>query len=188
MPRAASARYTPYTTRMTGTALARREFIRNSVHGCALLLAGVADPRIWTRARTQETLRIGLVAPPTDGGAASAARGVSMGVEEAARTGELMGRAIELRTVDADAERLLRDGGIAALIGVGGDESARETGAMADAAGILFVNAGARSDALRGAECRRNVFHVEASEAMYAAALAARGGDSAGATGAALWH
>jgi ABC-type branched-subunit amino acid transport system substrate-binding protein len=170
---------------MTGTALERRDFLRKTVRGSVLLLAGGIDPEIWTRSRAQEILRIGLIAPP-GGASAGAARGVTLGVEEAARTGGLVGRAIELVAAEGDPWHL--PGDIAALIGTGGDDSARELGAMAEEAGIVFVNAGARSNALRGAECRRGVFHVEASEAMYAAALAARTGDSAGATEAALWH
>jgi len=156
------------------------------MRGSTLLLAGGFAPSIWTRARTRETLKIALAAPP-EVAASGVARGVALGVEEAARTGALMDRAIELLPVSGDVDRVIRRERVAAVIGAGGDESAREMGARADAAGILFVNAGSRADALRGAECRRNVFHVEASEAMYAAALAARSGGSADAA-AVLWH
>jgi ABC-type branched-subunit amino acid transport system substrate-binding protein len=158
------------------------------MQGSTLLLAGGLSPSIWTRARTRETLKIALVAPSGDARAASVGRGVMLGVEEAARTGELMDRAIELLPGSGDADRLVREERVAALIGACGDDSAREMGRLADAAGVLFVNAGSRSDALRGAECRRNVFHVEASEAMYAAALSARregSGDGMGAAHAA---
>ena len=173
---------------MTRLVLGRRDFLRKAMQGTTLLLAGGIDPRIWTRARTRETLRIALAGSSPEGAAASVGRGVTLGVEEAARTGELMDRAIELVLSSGDVDRLVREERVAAIVGAGGDDSAREAGAMADAAGILFVNAGARSDALRGAECRRNVFHVEASEAMYAAALAGRREGSGDATAAVLWH
>lgn len=190
---------------MIGTALGRREFVRAAARGCALLLAGGLDARIWTRAR--DVLRVGLVAPASEGGAGaasdevrSAIRGVTLGAEEAARTGALVGRGIELRTgnsgsADGDAagaaERLLREGGVAALIGGFDDDSARALSVFADRAGVLFLNVGSRADALRGAECGRNLFHVEASDAMCAAALAAREGsspESGSPVRAALWH
>jgi ABC-type branched-subunit amino acid transport system substrate-binding protein len=173
---------------MTGNVLGRRDFLRKAMQGGTLLLAGALDPPIWTRARVRETLRITLAGPSGEGAAGSIGRGVTLGVEEAARTGELMDRAIALISVEAgDVGRAIRDGRVAAVVGAGGDDSAREAAAMADAAGVLFLNAGSRSDALRGAECRRGVFHVEASEAMYAAALAARG-DGAADAAAVLWH
>jgi ABC-type branched-subunit amino acid transport system substrate-binding protein len=181
---------------MRGTVLPRRDFVRTAARGCALLLAGGFDARIWTRAHAQDVLRVGLIAPASDRDS-SAVRGVTLGIEEAARTGALVGRGIELRTGDAGtadgdaagaAERLLREGRVAALIGGFDDDSARALSGLADRAGILFLNVGSRADALRGAECGRNVFHVEASDAMYAAALAARGDASSEATRAALWH
>jgi ABC-type branched-subunit amino acid transport system substrate-binding protein len=181
---------------MIGTTLGRREFVRAAARGCALVLAGGGAPQIWTP-RPQETLRIGLVLPSPGGAAGSAAKGVTLGIEEAARTGGLFGRAIELRTAEgdaaADARRFAAEERLAAVIGGLGDASARALGLLADEAGILFFNVGSRSDALRGAECRRNAFHVEASEAMYADALAAhRSGedsdDAAEAAEAVLWH
>ncbi len=172
---------------MPGTVLGRRAFLRKAVQGSALLWADSFAPAIWTRARTRETLKIALVGSTAGVPASSVGRGVTLGVEEAARTGELMDRAIELLPASGDVGRLVREERVAALIGAGGEDSAREMGGVAEAAGILFVNAGSRADALRGAECRRSVFHVEASEAMYAAALAARGEGSADAA-AVLWH
>jgi ABC-type branched-subunit amino acid transport system substrate-binding protein len=157
--------------------LDRRAFVR----GAVLLAAGGA-----LRLRGQEPLRVALVAPAD--AVTGMARGVTMGVEEAARTGRLMGRGIELLSADsaAAAEGLVRGGGVAALIGGWDDDSCAALGALADGAGVPFLNTGCRADALRGAECRRAVFHVEASDAMYAAALAARG--DADAARAVLWH
>ncbi|MBV9773595.1 MAG: ABC transporter substrate-binding protein [Gemmatimonadetes bacterium] len=161
---------------MTGETVGRREFLRSAVHGCAALLA---------LPRAPEALRVALVTS-AGAGAASGGRGVTLGVEEAARTGALFGQRIELRTVAAGAaERLVRAERPTALIGGWDPASARALGALADAAGVLFLNAGSPADALRGAECRRNVFHVEASDAMYRDALA---GDAGGATRAVLWH
>jgi ABC-type branched-subunit amino acid transport system substrate-binding protein len=163
--------------------IGRRAFVRSAAHGCAALLAGGPGALLRAAGRAQDELRIVLVTVAE--GALS--RGVAMGVEEAARTGALMGRGMRMLGADsvAAADRMLREGGAAALVGGWDEASCRALGELADAAGVLFVNTGCAADALRGADCRRAVFHVEASEAMYAAALA---GDSAGATEAVLWH
>ncbi|HEV2736586.1 MAG TPA: ABC transporter substrate-binding protein, partial [Longimicrobiaceae bacterium] len=166
----------------------RRSFLR----ALALAVGGglFTPPSAWSAPRRAETLRIGLVAPPAGSRPAvveSAVRGVTLGVEEAARTGELFGRGIELRTADA-AEALVAAGGVAALVGGWDEAGCRGLGALADSAGILFLNVGCASDALRGGECRRGLFHVESSEAMRRDALAGRGSRGADATSAALWH
>lgn len=166
---------------IAGASMDRRAFVAAAARGGAVLLAG-GIPAF----RGQDVLRIGLVSPDSDG---AVARGVAMGVEEAARTGALMGRGAELRMSAsvAAAQALLREG-VTALVGGWDLESCRELGALADAAGVPFLNTGCAADALRGAECRRAVFHVEAGEAMYAAALAARPAGAANAARAVLWH
>lgn len=151
---------------MQGEEIGRREFLRRASRGCAALVAGGAVP-----VQPAVPLRIGLVAAGP-----SATRGVTLGVEEAARTGTLFGRAIEL--VTGTAESLAGRRGLAALVGGSGEGPARAASALAERAGVLFINAGSPADALRG--CGRNTFHVEASAAMYAAA--ASGGR------AVLWH
>jgi ABC-type branched-subunit amino acid transport system substrate-binding protein len=161
---------------MTANDLDRRTFIRSAG---ALLLAGsgfrfAPDPRI------QDALRIAFVSAPD---AAGAARGVALGVEEAARTGELMGRRIELVTLDS-VDAICADSSIAALIGGFDDAGCAEL----RRSGVLALNVGCRLDASRAERCERNVFHVEASARMYADALAAHGDDAAEATEAVLWH
>lgn len=161
----------------------RRGFVRAAVHGSALLLAG-SGFRFPAGLRSRDALRIVFVTAP-GAAAASAARGVTLGVEEAARTGELVGRRIELVTVDSIGAA---DGAVGGWIG-GFDEAACR--ALADRAASsesIFINVGCRADTLRGDACKRNVFHVEASERMYADALAAREDDAARATEAVLWH
>jgi Periplasmic binding protein len=165
--------------RMTETDLDRRQFLRTAFLGCASFAASGPAPRAgW---RQPETLRIGFV-PGADAGW-TAARGVALGVEEAARTGEMFGRAVQL--VTGDPAEMALGGGVAAIVGGADEEACRELGALADSAGILFVNAGCRADALRGEGCGRNVFHVEASARMYADALAP---GAEGAAEAVLWH
>lgn len=171
--------WTPNTA-MTETELDRRGFLRSAAWGCAGLFTGGRGLRAGWRT---ETLRIGFVGPK-DGWTAPA--GVLLGVEEAARTGELVGRAVELRAVLLrDVDRLMEGEPVAAVVGGEDEQACRALAALADRSGIPFVNVGCRSDAFRGESCARGVFHVEASERMYADALAA---GAEGAASAVLWH
>lgn len=165
---------------MTANDLDRRAFIRAAG---AVLLAG-SDFRFVPRPWKQDAFRIAFVPGANAGGAA---RGVTMGVEEAARTGQLVGRRIELVTVDSvDAAGL--DAPAAALIGGFDDAGCAALADLARRSGALAMNVGCRSDAWRGEGCGRNLFHVEASEAMYSGALAARGEDGEVPASAVLWH
>jgi ABC-type branched-subunit amino acid transport system substrate-binding protein len=169
---------------MTANDLDRRAFVRTAG---ALLLAG-SGFRFAPAPRAQHPLRI-AVAPPLPGpafsAATSAARGVTLGVEEAARTGQLVGREIEIMLLDY-ARVAARAGMMPAAVIGGFDEAeCRMLSALASQADILFMNVGCRAD---GTPCGRNVFHVEASAQMYAAALASRGEDASDATEAVLWH
>lgn len=170
---------------MTANDLDRRAFVRTAG---ALLLVG-SDFRFALRPRVQDALRIAFVSG-RDAAAASAARGVTLGVEEAARTGQLVGRRIELVTVDsAEAAAGLRgDARVSALIGGFDDAQCEALVDFAHETGVLVMNVGCRADQWRSSACERNVFHVEASESMYADALAARGEDGEVPASAALWH
>jgi ABC-type branched-subunit amino acid transport system substrate-binding protein len=169
---------------MTANDLDRRAFVRAAG---ALLLAG-SDFRFAPPSRVQDALRICFV--PGRDAAASAARGVTLGVEEAARTGQLVGRRIELVTVDSveAAAGLRGDARASALIGGFDDTQCEALVKLAHRTGVLMMNVGCRADGWRAEACARNVFHVEASESMYADALAARGEDGEVAASAALWH
>jgi ABC-type branched-subunit amino acid transport system substrate-binding protein len=163
----------------------RRAFVRSLLMaGGALLLPGAAS------GQQAETLRIG-VALPAGGGARveSAGRGVQLGVEEAARTGQLVGRVVELRRLDgAPAAAALKAAGVAAVVGGFDAAECRRLAEAAEAAGVVMMNVGCEESALRAAACGRRLFHVQASEAMYAAALKQGRGRAAGAVRAALWN
>lgn len=132
-----------------------------------------------------ESLRLALVSLPDGSLPESAARGVTLGVEEASRTGALVGGAIELRTTGArGAAALIREWRPSALIGGFDLESVRAGAALAEQAGIPFLNIGATDDVLRGAGCSPVVWHVAASEGMKASALATDGAASR----TVLWH
>ena len=135
-------------------------------------------------------LRLALVVPG-DGDAlrrTSVQRGVGLGVEEARRTADLLGRSVELKTLTygpGAAENIAqtRPAGV-----IGGLEPERldELAEVAESVDALFLNVASRSDAHRDASCLPNALHFEASETMYENAVAQHGA-SAGET-AVLWH
>ena len=133
----------------------------------------------------RETARIGVVLP--DRQASTLLRTDAHGVAgEAARRGAVMaeetvadGSSLELLISSAPneaaalraAQRLVNEG-VFALVGGFGEEVARTLSRVAEEHEILFFNIGSSSDALRNEACNRYTFHVEASAAMYVAALA----------------
>jgi hypothetical protein len=124
-----------------------------------------------------DTLRIGLVLPDSAARTAemrAAARGVRMGVEEAARSASLFGRAVVL-VEGTDAARLLDAGRVQALLGGFATEECQALAAVAERAGAPFLSLGCDADALRGPGCRQAAFHVAPSAAMLADAVAQAG-------------
>ena len=114
-----------------------------------------------------------LELPPEDLGFA----GARLAIEDNDTTGRFMGQDFETAEVTATPEtaaaqldRLIA-GGTQFIVLLADDAT---TLALADRAGdrALILNARARSDALRGADCRANVIHVAPSHAMLADALA----------------
>jgi hypothetical protein len=115
-----------------------------------------------------DTLRIGLVLPDSaarTGEMRSAARGVRMGVEEAARSAALFGRTVVLIEGD-DADRLVTDGRVQALLGGFAEAECRALRDVAEARGVIWLDLGCDADALRGRECRPMSFHLAPSAAM----------------------
>ncbi|MEX2542101.1 MAG: ABC transporter substrate-binding protein [Trueperaceae bacterium] len=70
------------------------------------------------------------------------------------------------------AERMIATEDVVAIIGGLGSEQAFALNGVAAERDVLFFNLGAIDAELRGAECSRNTFHIEASAAMYLDALA----------------
>lgn len=151
----------------------------------ALVLASVAaaHPSPAGGQQGADTLRIGLVLPDSAArtpASRDAARGVRMGVEEAARSASLFGRAVVL-VEGTDAERVVADGRVSALLGGLADDECRALGEVAVGLGVIFVNLGCGSDALRGEACRRTTLHVAPSAAMLADAVRQAGIEGGGA-------
>jgi ABC-type branched-subunit amino acid transport system substrate-binding protein len=133
-----------------------------------LAVAAAVHPSRALAQAAADTLRVGLVVQDSaarTGEAASAARGVRMGMEEAARSASLFGRAVSLAE-GADADRLVSESRVQALLGGFSEDECRALGELAARRGVIFVDLGCGADALRGSDCRRTTFHVTPSAAM----------------------
>jgi branched-chain amino acid transport system substrate-binding protein len=126
----------------------------------------------------QDTLKFGHLTPRTgflgqlgDYGFKAA----SMAVDEINAAGGLLGRKIELiaedsvnpQTAVTKAQRLVERDKVLCLIGEINSASALAIGEQVARYRIPFFNTGANSDALRGKNCNRFMFHVEGSNTMY---------------------
>ena len=120
-----------------------------------------------------DTLRIGLVLPDSAArtpAMRSAARGVRMGVEEAARSAALFGRTVVL-VEGSDAARMLSEQRVQAIAGGFAAEECRALADAAERTGAVYLDLGCDADALRGVECRASAFHLAPSAAMAADAV-----------------
>jgi branched-chain amino acid transport system substrate-binding protein len=102
-------------------------------------------------------------------------RGATLAVEEINAAGGVLGRKIELIAEDSvnpatavtKAQKLVERDKVVVLIG---EVSSASAGAIAEQAvkyKTPYFNTGANSDALRGQNCNRYMFHIEGSNTMY---------------------
>ena len=113
--------------------------------------------------------------------------GVALGYLEAKRTALLFPQA-RLELVDPldhgvpvsvrGMPELLAKRGARVILAALGDDDALSIAKDCDRLKIIFINCGARADALRRDVCSPYVFHVQASDAMYAAAAKIAGSES----------
>jgi branched-chain amino acid transport system substrate-binding protein len=119
-----------------------------------------------------EKIRIGHLTPLTGFlGAlgAYATLGMRMAEEEINRSGGIMGRQIEVISEDSvnpataatKAQRMLEQDGATVLMGEINSASALTIMQVAERNKKLFMQTGARSDALRGKNCNRYTFHLD---------------------------
>ena len=95
--------------------------------------------------------------------------GIRMAEEEINRDGGVMGRRLDVTSEDSvnpataatKAQRMLDQDGVAVLMGEINSASALTIMQVADRNKRLFMQIGARSDALRGKNCNRYTFHVD---------------------------
>lgn len=153
---------------------------RTSAVACTMVVLGIglaACRNVSARDRSDVTLVVGVIAPEHASGE-SAARGARLGAEEAARTGALLGVAVEVHHERADGAAqtldravVLIEQGAQAIVGGFDDASCASLDSLASARGIVFLNVGCRADELRSASSAAT-FHVEASDSMYLTAIA----------------
>lgn len=102
-------------------------------------------------------------------------KAATMAVEEANAAGGALGRKIELiaedsvnpQTAVTKAQKLVERDKVLALIGEINSASALAIAEQTGRYKIPFFNTGANSDALRGKNCNRFMFHVEGCNTMY---------------------
>src|ERR1700712_3173336 len=151
----------------------RRSLLRAG--GAALLAPALASPALSQG--QSDVIRIGHLTPRTGflGPLGEfAVQAAQLAVEEINAAGGIAGRKVELlsedsvnpQTASAKAERMVQRDRVACLVGEINSASALAISQVAQREKILFINTGANSDALRGADCKRFMFHVEAQNTM----------------------
>lgn len=153
----------------------RRRALKAMAGGAAM--AGTLGFPAIVRAQ-QDTLKFGHLTPRTgflgqlgDYGFKAA----SMAVDEINAAGGLLGRKIELiaedsvnpQTAVTKAQRLVERDKVLTLIGEINSASALAIAEQVARYRIPFFNTGANSDALRGRNCNRFMFHIEGCNTMY---------------------
>ena len=156
--------------------LTRRTVLKHAALAGTALATGVGAPAIL-RAQS-DVIRIGHLTPLTGflGPLGEyAVMGMTLAVEEINAGGGVLDRQLELisedsvnpSTASSKAQRLIERDGAACIIG---EISSASGLAIAEVAGrnkTLFINTGCNSDALRGSDCNRYMFHIEAANSMY---------------------
>ena len=153
---------------------------RGALKRGAVLAGAAALPLgVPTVLRAQsDTIRLGHITPRTGflGQAGEQGfRAATLAVEEANAAGGVLGRRIELIAEDSvnpatavnKAQKLIERDKVLCLIGEVSSASALAIAEQAARAKLPFFNTGSNSDALRGQNCNRYLFHVEGSNTMY---------------------
>ncbi|HXM81672.1 MAG TPA: ABC transporter substrate-binding protein [Burkholderiales bacterium] len=159
-----------------------RRRVLKAIAGSAAVASSLGFPAV-VRAQ-QDTLKFGHLTPRTgflgqlgDYGFKAA----SMAVDEVNAAGGLLGRKVELiaedsvnpQTAVTKAQKLVERDKVLTLIGEINSASALAIGEQVARYRIPFFNTGANSDALRGKNCNRFMFHVEGCNTMYTKTIGA---------------
>ena len=159
---------------MSRLKLDRRSLLKGAA-GSALM-AGVGMPAIsYAQA---DALKIGHLTPRTGflGPLGEyAVQAADLAVEEINASGGVMGRKIELlkedsvnpQTASTKAERMIERDKVLCIVGEISSASCLAIAQVAQRTKNLFINTGGNSDALRGSNCNRYMFHVESQNSMY---------------------
>ena len=163
--------------RTLSTIAGRREAIKKAAALGAAAAAGPLGFPALVRAQP-EVIRIGHLTPRTGflGQVGEYGfRGATLAVDELNAAGGVLGRKLELIAEDSvnpatavnKAQKLVEQNKVVVLVG---EVSSASAGAIAEQAlkyKIPYFNTGANSDALRGKNCNRYMFHVEGCNTMY---------------------
>jgi branched-chain amino acid transport system substrate-binding protein len=152
----------------------RRTLLKGA--GGLAALAGIGAPAI-VKAQA-DAIRIGHLTPRTGflGPLGEyAVMAVQMAADEVNAGGGVMGRKIELliedsvnpQTASAKAERFVERDKVAAIVGEISSASGLAIAQVVQRAKVLFINTGCNSDALRGSDCKKFMFHIEGANSMY---------------------
>jgi branched-chain amino acid transport system substrate-binding protein len=153
----------------------RRRFILDAAAGTAAV-AAVGAPAI-SKAQS-DVIRIGHLTPRTGflGPLGEyAVQAVDLAVDEINAAGGVLGRRIEAlkedsvnpQTASTKAERMIERDRVACIVGEISSASCLTIAQVAQRTRNLFINTGGNSDALRGSNCNRYMFHVESQNSMY---------------------
>ena len=154
----------------------RRDIVKKIATISAAAALPIGFPAIVRGA--SDTIRIGHLTPRTGflGQIGEYGfKGINLAVEEANMAGGVLGRKIELiaedsvnpQTAVTKAQKLVERDKVVCLIGEISSASGLAIGDQAQRYKIPFFNTGCNSDALRGANCRRYMFHIEGCNTMY---------------------
>lgn len=117
------------------------------------------------------TPRTGFLGPVGEYGALSA----DLAVEQLNAKNGILGRKVTLikedsvnpQTASTKAERMIERDKVTCIIGEISSASCLTISQVAQRLNSVFINTGGNSDALRGANCNRHMFHVESQNSMY---------------------
>ncbi|MBM4443451.1 MAG: ABC transporter substrate-binding protein [Candidatus Rokubacteria bacterium] len=156
--------------------VSRRRFLTRTAAAGAVVAAGqLGFPALL---RAQDVIKLGHLTPRTGFLAQLGEygfRGASLAVEEVNAAGGALGRKLELiaedsvnpQTAVTKAQKLLERDRVVVLIGEINSASALAIAEQVARYKMTFFNTGANSDALRGKNCNRFMFHVEGCNTMY---------------------
>jgi branched-chain amino acid transport system substrate-binding protein len=151
---------------------------RGLVAGAAAVGAAlVARPSVIV-AQTPDVIRFGHLTPRTGflGPLGEyAVMAADLAVEEINAGGGVLGRKLEIlkedsvnpQTASTKAERMVERDKVAAIIGEISSAACLTIAQVAQRTKTLYINTGGNSDALRGTNCNRFMFHVESQNSMY---------------------
>lgn len=158
------------------TGVSRRELLKGAAAGTAIAAAGsIGAPAIL---RAQDVIRLGHITPKTGFLGQLGVYGLNaanLAIEEINKDGGILGRQVELIPEDSvnagtavtKVDQLINRDNCVALLGEISSGTALAIGSAAERNKTLYINTGANSDALRGANCNRYMFHVEGCNTMY---------------------